>query len=212
MEAMKNVHSPGFHAMMDNLHKIGTVRRATIQYCQYSSRYDKFKKGIIENAFNPKLSNGALMDIGSYCIHFLASLFGKPEKILADSLFLENGVDGAGSVIASYGDKQAEIIYSKITDSKLPTQIQGENGCMIIEQCPIIKKITIYYRNGETEELQFDKRDNPMIYETKDFIRLIKEHKVDHQFLRASEIEMDITDEVRRQTGIIFPADKIREQ
>ena len=203
MEAMKNVHSPGFHAMMDNLHKIGTVRRATIQYCQYSSRYD---------TFNPKLSNGALMDIGSYCIHFLASLFGKPEKILADSLFLENGVDGAGSVIASYGDKQAEIIYSKITDSKLPTQIQGENGCMIIEQCPIIKKITIYYRNGETEELQFDKRDNPMIYETKDFIRLIKEHKVDHQFLRASEIEMDITDEVRRQTGIVFPADKIREQ
>ena len=82
MEAMKNVHSPGFHAMMDNLYKIGTVRRATIQYCQYSSRYDKFKKGIIENAFNPKLSNGALMDIGSYCIHFLASLFGKPEKIL----------------------------------------------------------------------------------------------------------------------------------
>ena len=124
----------------------------------------------------------------------------------------ENGVDGAGSVIASYDDKQAEIIYSKITDSKLPTQIQGENGCMIIEQCPIIKKITIYYRNGETEELQFDKRDNPMIYETKDFIRLIKEHKVDHQFLRASEIEMDITDEVRRQTGIVFPADKIREQ
>ena len=212
MEAMKNVHSPGFHAMMDNLYKIGTVRRATIQYCQYSSRYDKFKKGIIENAFNPKLSNGALMDIGSYCIHFLASLFGKPEKILADSLFLENGVDGAGSVITSYGDKQAEIIYSKITDSKLPTQIQGENGCMIIEQCPIIKKITIYYRNGETEELQFDKRDNPMIYETKDFIRLIKEHKVDHQFLRSSEIEMDITDEVRRQTGIVFPADKIREQ
>ena len=49
-------------------------------------------------------------------------------------------------------------------------------------------------------------------YETKDFIRLIKEHKVDHQFLRASEIEMDITDEVRRQTGIVFPADKIREQ
>ena len=134
MEAMKNVHSPGFYAMMDNLHKIGPVRRATIQYCQYSSRYDKFKNGIIENAFNPKLSNGALMDIGSYCIHFLASLFGKPEKILADSIFLENGVDGAGSVIASYGDKQAEIIYSKITDSKLPTQIQAEKGCLIIEE------------------------------------------------------------------------------
>ena len=69
------------------------------------------------------------MDIGSYCIHFPWQVIWKPEKILADSLFLENGVDGAGSVITSYGDKQAEIIYSKITDSKLPTQIQGENGC-----------------------------------------------------------------------------------
>lgn len=53
MEAMKNVHSPGFHAMMDNLHKIGTVRRATIQYCQYSSRYDKFKKGSLKTHLIP---------------------------------------------------------------------------------------------------------------------------------------------------------------
>ena len=37
MEAMKNVHSPGFYAMMDNLHKIGTIRRATIQYCLFSA-------------------------------------------------------------------------------------------------------------------------------------------------------------------------------
>lgn len=212
MEAMKNVHSPGFYAMMDNLHKIGDVRRATIQYCQYSSRYDKFKNGMIENAFNPKMSNGALMDIGSYCIHFLASLFGAPDKILSDSIILNNGIDGAGSIIASYGDKQAELMYSKITDSKLPTQIQGEKGCMIIEDCPIIKKITILYRDGKKEELEFEARDNPMIYETMDFIKLIEEKKIDHEFLDSSRIEMDITDEVRRQNGIVFPADKIREQ
>lgn len=212
MEAMKNVHSPGFDAILKNLYKIGNVRRATIQYCQYSSRYDKFKNGIIENAFNPKLSNGALMDIGSYCIHFLASLFGRPKKLLADSIFLKNGVDGAGSMIASYEDKQAEILYSKITDSKLPTQIQGENGCMVIEQCPIIQKITIYYRNGQQEELTFESRANPMIFETKDFMELVRTNNVEHPFLESSRIEMEITDEVRRQTGIVFPADKIREQ
>lgn len=212
MEAMKNVHSPGFDAILKNLHKIGDVRRATIQYCQYSSRYDKFKNGIIENAFNPKLSNGALMDIGSYCIHFLASLFGRPNKILADSIFLKNGVDGAGSVIASYGDKQAEVLYSKITDSMTPTQIQGENGCMVIEQCPIIQKVTIFYRDGNQEELKFESRENPMIFETRDFLELIKTNNVEHPFLESSRIEMEITDEVRRQMGIVFPADKIREQ
>ena len=83
---------------------------------------------------------------------------------------------------------------------------------MIIEECPIIKKITIQYRNGNSEELKFEWRDNPMIYETKDFIQLIREQKTDHRFLEASRIEMDITDEVRRQNGIVFPADKIREQ
>lgn len=212
MEAMKNIHSPGFQAMKDHLHKLGTIRRATIQYCQYSSRYDKFKNGIVENAFNPKLSNGALMDIGSYAVHFLAALFGRPKKILSDSIFLENGVDGAGSILASYGDKQAEVIYSKITNSKLPTQIQGEDGCMVIEECPILKKITIYGRDGSMEELSFDFRDNPMIYETKDFIRLIKEGNIDHEFLPWSEMEMEILDEVRRQNHIVFPADKIREQ
>ena len=70
----------------------GTIRRISFQYAKYSSRYDKFKEGIIENAFNPAFSNGALMDIGVYCVHPLVRLFGMPKKIIADSLLLSNGV------------------------------------------------------------------------------------------------------------------------
>ena len=212
MEAMKSVHTPGFRAMKEHLSKIGTVRRATIQYCQYSSRYDKFKNGIIENAFKPELSNGAIMDIGVYCVHFLASLFGMPEKILADAIFLNNGVDGAGSLIASYGDKQAEVIYSKITNSKLPTQIQGENGCMIISECPNPREIKILYNDGSEEIIECDSRSNPMNYEAQVFVELIETGQTDHPHLEASVMEMKIIDEARRQTGIVFPADKIREQ
>ena len=212
MEAMKSVHTPGFRAMKEHLSKIGTVRRATIQYCQYSSRYDKFKNGIIENAFKPELSNGAIMDIGVYCVHFLASLFGMPEKILADAIFLNNGVDGAGSLIASYGDKQAEVIYSKITNSKLPTQIQGENGCMIISVCPNPREIKILYNDGSEEIIECDSRSNPMNYEAQVFVELIETGQTDHPHLEASVMEMKIIDEARRQTGIVFPADKIREQ
>lgn len=212
MEAMKSVHTPGYKAMMEHLPKLGAIRRATIQYCQYSSRYDKFKMGIIENAFKPELSNGAVMDIGVYCVHFLAALFGMPEKILADAVFLENGVDGAGTIIASYGDKQAEVIYSKITNSKLPTQIQGEKGCMIISECPNPQEIKILYNDGTEEILEFESRENPMKYETETFLELIGTNQADHPYLEASVIEMKIIDEARRQTGIVFPADKIREQ
>lgn len=212
MEAMKSVHTPGFKAVMEHLPKLGAVRRATIQYCQYSSRYDNFKKGIIENAFKPELSNGAIMDIGVYCVHFLAALFGMPEKILADAVFLENGVDGAGSIIASYGDKQAEVIYSKITNSKLPTQIQGEKGCMIISECPNPRDIKILYNDGREERIECESRANPMNYEAEIFAELIKTQQTEHPYLEASLMEMKIIDEARRQTGIVFPADKIREQ
>ena len=58
LEAMRSVYTPGFRAVKENLNKLGRIRRATLQYCQYSSRYDNFKKGIIENAFKPELSTG----------------------------------------------------------------------------------------------------------------------------------------------------------
>ena len=69
LEAMKSVFEPSFDVLRKALPRLGTLRRATLSYCQYSSRYDKFKAGEILNAFNPALSNGALMDIGVYCVH-----------------------------------------------------------------------------------------------------------------------------------------------
>ena len=134
LEAMRSVYSPGFQAIRENLHKLGKIRRVSFQYCQYSRRYDNFKKGIIENAFNPALSNGALMDIGVYCVHPLVSLFGKPEKVISSSLKLSNGIDGAGTILTEYPDFQGELLYSKITDSRVPSQIQGEEGSMVIRE------------------------------------------------------------------------------
>ncbi|MEI0739292.1 Gfo/Idh/MocA family oxidoreductase [Paenibacillus sp. JTLBN-2024] len=69
MEAMKSTLMPNFRIMKDNPYKIGQVRRYFASYCQYSSRYDAFKQGTVLNAFNPEFSNGALMDLGIYCIY-----------------------------------------------------------------------------------------------------------------------------------------------
>jgi predicted dehydrogenase len=69
MEALKSTLLPNYHTIRENLFKIGPVRRYFACYCQYSSRYDAYKEGIVLNAFNPAFSNGALMDIGIYCIY-----------------------------------------------------------------------------------------------------------------------------------------------
>mgnify|MGYP002527645160 FL=1 len=114
LEAMRSVFSPGFAAIRSLLPVLGTIRQVDFSFCKYSSRYDHFKEGIIENAFHPALSNAALMDIGVYCVHPLVSLFGMPASIQSSSIFLSNGFEGAGTVLLQYPDMQATLRYSKI--------------------------------------------------------------------------------------------------
>ncbi|MCE5287519.1 MAG: Gfo/Idh/MocA family oxidoreductase [Pelosinus sp.] len=208
LEAMRSVFDPGFQAIVDNLSKVGMIRRVTFQYCQYSSRYDNFKQGIIENAFNPAFSNGALMDIGVYCIHPLVKLFGLPEKVWGNAIRLSNGVDGAGTIMFNYGAMQGELIYSKITNSKLPSQIQGEKGCMLIKEIPDICEISIIYNDGQQENLFISKCENNMYYEIEEFIRLIQTKSNAKEHNKYSVMQMEFMDEIRKQTGLIFPADK----
>jgi predicted dehydrogenase len=211
LEAMRSVFDPGFKAIEDNISKLGVIRRATFQYCQYSSRYDNFKKGIVENAFNPIYSNGALMDIGVYCIHPLVKLFGMPKKLWANAVILKNGVDGAGTITLNYENMQGELLYSKITNSNLPSQIQGENGCMIIKEIPDTREITIIYNNGQEESIPINKYDNNMYYEVEEFIRLIQTKGNAQEHNKHSIMEVSILDEVRKQIGITFPADSYME-
>lgn len=208
LEAMRSVFDPGFKAIADHLSKLGTVRRVTFQYCQYSSRYDNFKKGIIENAFNPTFSNGALMDIGVYCIHPLVKLFGMPQKIWGDAVMLSNGVDGAGTIMVKYEGMQGELIYSKIAHSRLPSQIQGENGCMIIKEIPDPKEITIIYNDGKQENIPIHKQDNNMYYEVEELIQLIQTKSSAQEHNQYSLMQLSIMDEARKQMGIVFEADK----
>lgn len=210
LEAMRPVFDPGFAAIQEQLPKLGTIRRATFQYCQYSSRYDKFKRGVIENAFKPELSNGALMDIGVYCVHPMVKLFGKPDHILASGFKLSTGAEGMGTIVARYGEEmQAELLYSKITDSILPSQIQGEEGSMIIEEIPDTVCLKIRRRSDKQwEEIHIEKNSNNMYYEIEEFIRLVENGESAAQHNQYSIWSLEVMDEARRQMGIVFPADK----
>lgn len=209
LEAMRSVFSPGFAAIRDNLGKLGTIRRVSFQYCQYSRRYDHFKQGIIENAFRRELSNGALMDIGVYCVHPAAALFGMPEKIQSSCVTLPGGIDGAGTVLLEYPGMIGELVYSKITDSKVPSEIQGEEGTMLIDRIADPQSVGIVYRNGAEEKLNIPTTDNNMIYEVETFLKMVEGKETANPYLNHSRMELQIMDEVRRQQGLIFPADAV---
>lgn len=208
MEAMRNRHTKGYRALEKNLYKLGQIRRASFNYCQYSSRYDKFKEGIVENAFNPKLSNGALMDIGVYLVHPMVALFGRPLNLVGHGINLSNGVDGAGDIIFIYDSMVGNISYSKINDSKLASEIQGEDASLIIDRLDDIGFMEIVYRDGSREKIDFTKEESKIAGELDDFIKILQgKEKVD-LYKRESLDKMCVLDDIRGQLNIVFPADK----
>jgi predicted dehydrogenase len=60
---------------------VGKVRKAFINYCQYSSRYQRYLDGENPNTFNPAFSNGSIMDIGFYCLASAVALWGEPHGV-----------------------------------------------------------------------------------------------------------------------------------
>lgn len=100
------------------------------------------------NAFNPELSNGAMMDLGVYTVYPLVVLFGRPKRISATGLKLSTGVDGQGAVNFEYENLNATVLYSKIADSFLPAEIQGEKGTFILDRIQTIREVKIYPQRG----------------------------------------------------------------
>ncbi|WP_165157098.1 Gfo/Idh/MocA family protein [Parabacteroides sp. ZJ-118] len=219
MEAMKPTLTPNFLAVREHLGRVGTVRRYFSCYCQYSSRYDSFKEGIVLNAFNPELSNGALMDIGVYTIYPMVVLFGRPKRIDASGILLSSGADGQGAVNFQYEGMNATVLYSKIANSSLPTEIQGEAGNLTLDRINTIRRVTYSPRLAPAmgkgpepvpEDISAGADKDEYYYEVAEFIDLVlsgrRESGINSH--AHSRITLEILDEVRRQLGIVYPADR----
>jgi predicted dehydrogenase len=211
LEAMKSTLTPNFQTIQENLHKIGPVRRYFASYCQYSSRYDEYLKGNVLNAFKPEFSNGALMDLGVYCIYPMVVLFGKPDNIQANSYLLGSGVDGQGSLLIKYNELDVVILYSKISDSYASAEIQGEKGTIVFDKISRPDKVEIRYRGGGAEDITRPQVANAMFYEVQEFIHLIRSGtKESSANSHTNSLNtMEIMDETRRQIGLVYPADRI---
>lgn len=221
MEAMKPTLSPNFRVLREALPKAGVIRRYFASYCQYSSRYDKFKEGIVLNAFKPELSNGAMMDIGVYTVYPMVVLFGRPNKISASGVVLSTGTDGQGAVNFEYEGMNATVLYSKIANSSLPTEIEGEDGNFMLDKINQINRVTWQARpvasSGKgpltpVEDISAVTDKDEYYYEVAEFINLVQAGKLESEVNshENSLITIEIIDEVRRQLGVSFLADHIR--
>ncbi|MUK40666.1 gfo/Idh/MocA family oxidoreductase [Aliivibrio fischeri] len=206
-EAFMSPYLPNFQQIKSHLPSLGAIRKAHITYCQYSSRYPKYLNGENPNTFNPEFSNGSIMDIGFYCVGSMVELFGEPTSIQAQAHLLDSGVDGNGSIICGYDGFDVVVMHSKTSDSYVPSEIQGEEGAILAEMISIGQKVTKVNRGGETEDLTLEQNTNPMFYEAFKFAEQVKSNQIDMQAVERSLLISKVTTEIRKQTGVVFPAD-----
>jgi predicted dehydrogenase len=205
LEATRSLFDPGFQVIKENLPKIGTIRRATFRYCQYSSRYDAFLAGQQQNIFDVNCAAGALMDLGIYCVSPFIALFGEPHMVHAESILLSGGIDGAGSILVRCHDMLGELIYSKITCSDLPSEIQGESGSMQISSIATPRSANIVYQDGREEVLVIEKCNKNMKYELIYFVQAIRGEVEIKTYHHISLSSIKLMDQVRKSCGITFP-------
>ncbi len=206
LEAMRPAFDPGMDAAKAALPRLGQIRYARFEFCQYSSRYDKFKAGEVMNAFTPALGNAALMDIGVYAVHNCVKLFGLPdlEGMFAKSVKLSNGFEGMGNLLLPYDGFTAEVLYSKITDSVQGSVILGENGALTIDKMSVPAKVTLQLRGGETTDIPFEARESNMDFEVEAFIRLIRTGAVEHEYAANTAAALRLMDRARAIADIQF--------
>ena len=204
LEAMRSAHGPVVPALRRAMEQIGPIRAVHLSYCQYSSRYEKWKAGVVLNAFDPTLGGGALTDLGVYCVHMLLMLLGRPLSIDAHGDFLPGSIDGMGEMTARYPGFNAFLIYSKIHESHTPCEISGEDGAIQFGPVGAPQWVRRKKRGGEWETMELAVRSEDMVYEIEDFIAMVRGELDLEPWRKWSGMAANLLDEARGQAGVDY--------
>lgn len=197
LEAITTIHQPTFKLLKSQLNQLGPVRMVEINYSQYSSRYDAFKKGEIAPAFDSKKGGGALKDLNIYNIHLVVALFGEPDGVFYFPT-LQKSVDTSGVLILEYKDFKAVLIAAKDSSSRLLSKIQGEAGWIDLFGSPnVLSEFKVYNRlhNALISENSYEQ--HRMVGEFRVFTDIIdnKDFKKSESLMRHSKRVMKVLEE-----------------
>lgn len=206
-EAIRNIHTPNFQILKENIHLAGNLRSAVLPYIQYSSRYDSFLKGEVPNIFSSTFSGGALVDLGVYPLYLAVGLFGEPKKVSYHPVVLSSGIDGSGTLVLDYQDFICTILCSKTSHSVIACEIHGEKGTFVLEDAAPISEIKfIDSHTLENKILSVAQEEKNMVYECINIAGIIEtmNNEQYEKLKEMSKIVLGITEEARKQNNIVF--------
>jgi predicted dehydrogenase len=208
-EAMTVHYMPAMLQLKKDVMQLGEMKIISLNYSQYSSRYDAFKQGQILPAFDYHKSGGALYDLNVYNIHFVLDLFGQPKEVNYYPN-IERGIDTSGVLILDYDKFKAVLIGAKDCRAPLMNTLQANQGHVVITTP--VSRLRDYQvsQNQHEEHKTFTSQTHAMYYEFKEMKRMIEDnnHVKADAMLKLSLMASQVMTEARRKAGIVFDADK----
>lgn len=187
---------------------LGTIKFVRAEFCVAFSHIERFQK--------LELGGGGCMEIGSYVIAFATMVFGEmPESITAQGTLMPTGVDEGGCILLRYksGAMASLTYHCGIPESDNSAVILGNKGKIKIEApfyCPT--KVTTPSGSYEfpLKEGTYNFLNSAGLhYEAAAVRKYLKSgaKEADEAPHSHSEMISAITEDVRRQLGVVFPCD-----
>ncbi|WP_308556296.1 Gfo/Idh/MocA family oxidoreductase [uncultured Lactobacillus sp.] len=203
VEAITNQYLTNYKLVKDHIKELGQVKIVSMNYSQYSHRYDAFKEGKILPVFDPKKGGGALMDLNIYNIHFIVGLFGMP-KAVEYKANIERNVDTSGVLNLDYGNFKAVLIAAKDCAAPVTSLIEGDKETIQVNgPTNVMDSFDIYKKDSE---IRVDEKVYPhrMFEEFKTFAQMIDNHDLDADIkaLNHSDQVMQVLQKAINSAGL----------
>lgn len=154
---------------------------------------------------------GALMDLGVYLLTWALVTLGQPETLKATSRLNGDGVDAETAMTLLYSSgAQAQLMASLTTISTQTVTVAGTHG-MLGCDAPLFnpRQLTVTLASGERRVEDFPPAGRGYTYQLREVIRCLQQGQAESATLPLEDslATMALLDQIRKETGILYPAD-----
>ncbi len=205
MDAVWTRFHPIIKKSLELVPEIGEIKTIKADF-GFKANYDPTSR-----LFNPEYGGGTILDIGIYTILMPLLFLGKPDKITANAIIGETGVDNSTAMILSYNNGAiASLLSTFMTDTSTEAEISGTKGKIIFHsRFFMTSKLTLLINDQEPREINMEFKMNGYEYEAEEVMDCLDKGLIESPLLPLSFTAdlMNIMDEVRSQVGVKFSCD-----
>ena len=156
---------------------------------------------------NMDLAGGSLLDMGVYPVFLAYAIFGKPLQVFATARTHHTGADLQTAAILKYDSAIANLMSGFKSESDMVAKIYGTEGSVFIDRVWHESQGYRVVKDGKVKQFSRPTLGKGFTYEIQECRNCIKNQKLESDLWshRNSLDLVSITDQIRQQTGVIYP-------